>query len=353
MSTLADIFRPELRSLEPYRAASYEDGLLRLNANEVPWSSPGAEGLNRYPPVQPEALATQLAEYYGVARERLLVTRGSTEAIELLIRATCRPAQDAIIICPPTFGMYAHYAQVQGAGIAEVPLRADAGFALDVDAIRTAWTGRTKLAFLCSPNNPTGNVLATTDIAALCDTAGERGLVAVDAAYIEFAPTATELMALLDHYPQLVVLRTLSKALGLAGVRCGALIGSPTVVNALGCLMPPYAFSSPCTAAALTALAPAARGETEAQLAVIRQERERLADRLVALDSIRQVWPSDANFLLVEADDPDGLMDAAKAGGVLIRDFSYSPWTPGCLRITVGLPAQNEQLLAALEGVTT
>ncbi|UCG74128.1 MAG: histidinol-phosphate transaminase [Chromatiales bacterium] len=349
MNGLTALFRPELRSLQAYRAATYESGLLRLNANEVPWASAGAEGLNRYPPARPDTLTARLADHYGVGPERVLVTRGSSEAIELLVRAVCRPGQDDIVICPPTFGMYAHYAQVQGAGIVEVPLLADAGYTLDVSGVQHAWNERTRLAFLCSPNNPTGNVLAVDDIAALCDAVATRGLVVVDAAYAEFAPNNDALMALLDRYPQLVVLRTLSKALGLAGVRCGALLSSPDVVDMTGRILPPYAIPVPCETAVLAALEPAARAAAQAQLARIRHERERLSARLAALPGVRRVWPSDANFILLEARDAAALAAAAKAGGVLIRDFSDSAWTPGCLRITVGRPQDNDQLLAALE----
>ena len=349
MSVPVEIFRPELRSLSPYRAATYEAGLVRLNANEVPWASTGAEGLNRYPPVRPDALTSRLAEHYDVADDRLLVTRGSSEAIELLIRAVCRPAEDQVIVCPPTFGMYAHYAQVQGAGIVEVPLRAEAGFALDTAAIRNARNDHTRLLFLCSPNNPTGNSLGVQDVVELCAIMDGSGRVVVDAAYAEFADNTAELMGLLDRYPHLVILRTLSKALGLAGVRCGALLSSPEVADYVGRIMPPYAFSTPCAAAVMVALEPEARAAADAQLAGIRQERTRLAARLNEHPLISRVWPSDANFILIETPEPARLMAAAKAGGVLIRDFSDSPWTPGCIRITVGRTPENDQLLAALD----
>lgn len=349
MSIPADIFRPELRSLSPYRAATYEAGLVRLNANEVPWASDGAQGLNRYPPVRPDALTRRLASHYAVDDDRLLVTRGSSEAIELLIRAVCRPGRDKLVVCPPTFGMYAHYAQVQGAGIVEVPLRADTGFALDVAAIRAVWDEDTKLVFLCSPNNPTGNALDLDDIAELCTSLEGRGLVAVDAAYAEFAEHKNDLMGLLKRFPHLVILRTLSKALGLAGVRCGALISSAEVTDYVGRIMPPYAFSTPCETAVMRALQPDAQANADSRLAGIRQERARLAKRLAGHPGVLRVWPSDANFIMIEAARPDALMAAAKAGGVLIRDFSDSPWTPNCIRITVGEPQENDQLLTALE----
>jgi histidinol-phosphate aminotransferase len=217
-----------------------------------------------------------------------------------------------------------------------------------VDGVIAAWNDRTRLVFLCSPNNPTANALAAADIAAVCEATSQHGLVVVDAAYAEFAANTTELMALLGRYPQLAILRTLSKALGLAGVRCGALLGAPEVVALAGRILPPYAFSSPCAAAVLAALEPEANAVARVQQAELIGERERLSQALGELDCIRRVWPSDANFVLVEAVDAPAVMATARAGGVLIRDFSRSPWTPGCLRITVGLATQNNQLLAAL-----
>jgi len=346
---LEDIFRPELRSLKPYQAATYEAGMVRLNANETPFPGVDGAGLNRYPAVRPEALTKRLAAHYEVAAEALLVTRGSSDAIEVLIRATCRPGQDAILVCPPTFGMYAHYAQVQGAAIIKVPLLAAAGFGLDRAAITAALTPTTKLVFLCSPNNPTGNVLKLADVAALCQSLGETGLVVLDAAYAEFTADSQAFMSLLDEHPNFVMLRTLSKALGLAGVRCGSLIADPVVVDMLGRVLPPYSFPAPCEAAVLAAMEPEPLRAAAAQVDALKRERERMATALSNNPRFTRVWPSQANFLLVEASDARGVMAAAKAGGVLIRDFSRDPATPGCLRITIGNTAENDQLLAALE----
>ncbi len=350
MSALTQLFRDEIRNLKPYQAAQYADGFLRLNANETPWDASGdaAEtGLHRYPDERPLALAARLASLYGVAPEQCLVTRGSSEAIELVIRATCRPGQDDILICPPTFGMYAAYAQLQGAGVVSVPLNGEAGFALNNEPLAGAWTSRCRVLFLCSPNNPTGNSLSLESIGQAAADIGERGLVVIDGAYLEFAaedPT----QALLALGPNVIVLRTLSKALGLAGIRCGALLGDPEVVSLVTRLMPPYSVSSPCTAAAFEATTGPALDLRIQLINGLRDEKSRVSAALKQNPRIRKVWPSDANFVLVEADDAKALVARARDGGVLIRDFSRDPLTPGGVRITIGTPAQNDQLLAAV-----
>ena len=351
MSRLQTLFRPELISLQPYRAAEYAAGHLRLNANETPWRPTGdtsMAGLNRYPEVRPATLTARLAAHYRVANERLLVTRGSSEGIELLIRATCRTGLDDILICPPTFGMYSAYAQVQGAGIVEVPLKRDQGFALDLPAIEIAWRERCKLLFLCSPNNPTGNSIPAAQIGELCEWLDGRGLVIVDEAYQEFA-TSDSSSELLDRYPNLVVLRTLSKALGLAGVRCGATLADPAVIDMLSRVLPPYSLSTPCTDAVLAALDEAAARQSDIDNLVA--ERERVAEALAANPRIEKVWPSDANFLLVQAGDAGKLVSDARQAGVLIRDFSQNPYTPGCVRITISTQDENNRLLEAIAGL--
>lgn len=350
MTDIARLARPEILELQPYRAAHYAEGLVRLNANETPWPPPGDTsdpGINQYPEMRPLTLTHRLAELYRIDPGQLLVTRGSSEAIDLLVRCFCRPGMDDIVICPPTFGMYAMYAQVQDAGIVSVPLRASAGFEFDAGAIEAAWSERTKLAFVCSPNNPTGNRFPTDHIAALARGLSGRGIVVVDAAYVEFAdvdPTRE----LLDAFDNVVVLRTLSKAFGMAGIRCGAALGTPAIIDMLGSILPPYCYPTPCQDVALACLAPANRDAMSARVAAIRSERERVAARLAALTSVERVWPSEANFLLCRAAEPRRLIDAAKRAGFLIRDFSWDPFTPGCLRITIGSAEHNDRLLEAL-----
>lgn len=348
MNKAKDLARAEIRNLRPYRAAQYKTGLLRLNANETPWRPAGddsANGLNHYPEVRPFRLMESLGRYYAVDRNRLLVTRGSSEAIDLLVRCFCRPGEDDIVICPPTFGMYEVYAQIQGAGIVQVPLDTQQGYTLDLDGIEAAVSPRTKLLFVCSPNNPTGNLIATDRIDAACRAMDGTGIVVVDAAYVEFAESDPT-RELLDRHDNVVILRTLSKAFGLAGIRCGAVLAAPAIIDLIGCILPPYAYPTPCADAALAGLG--AREDLNERIATLRSERQRVTTTLESLPGVEQVLPSEANFVLVRASEPARLIAAAKDGGVLIRDFSWDPFTPNCLRITIGSSEQNDQLLEAL-----
>jgi len=354
MSAIIDLVRPEIRNLRPYRSARFETGLVRLNANETPWRPPGddsAGGLNHYPEPRPELLTRRLAAHYGVGPESLLVTRGSSEAIDVLIRCFCRAGRDEVVICPPTFGMYEVYAQVQGAAIRAVPLVAEHGFALDVEAIVDGWREGTRLVFVCSPNNPTGNRVPADRLSELAAGIAGRGLVVVDGAYTEFAdedPTT----ALLAESENIVVLRTLSKAAGLAAVRCGAALGHPVVIDHLNRILPPFSYPTPSQDAALACLDESFAAELRRRIGIVRTERERLAARLAARDDVRRVWRSETNFVLIEAADPKHFVAAAHQGGVLVRDFSWDNWLANAIRITVGTPEQNDQLLAALDGDT-
>jgi histidinol-phosphate aminotransferase len=350
MSAVLELIRPEIRRLKPYRSAQFEDGCVRLNANESPWRPPGdttARGLNWYPEPRPAGLQERLAAHYGVDPARLLVTRGSSEAIDVVIRGFCRPGTDRIVICPPTFGMYEVYAQVQAAAVRGVPLRREAGYALDVAGILGGWTPQDKLLFLCSPNNPTGNRIPDAQIRQLATALRGRGCIVLDAAYAEFSDDDASL-ELGAEFDNVVVLRTLSKAMSLAGVRCGALIGNPAVVDMLGCVLPPYTFPALCAEAVERCLDPASLRESRRRLDVLKSERARMATALAKVRGIRRVWPSAANFLLVEADNATALVATAKAARILLRDFSWDPWLPGCVRITIGTPEQNDRLLQAL-----
>ena len=351
--TVLDLIRPEIRTMRPYRSAQFAAGFARLNANENPWRPPGdstAAGLNWYPEPRPFELAAALAAHYGVAPDQVLVTRGSSEAIDVLIRGFCRAGQDEVVICPPTFGMYETYAQIQAASIRRVPLRREAGYSLDVARILAEWQASSRLVFVCTPNNPTGNSVPVAAIRDLAAGLRDRGVVVVDAAYAEFA-AADDTLGLLSEHDNVVVLRTLSKAMALAGVRCGALLANSDLAGLLSCVLPPYTFPTLCAEAVLRCLDPAQAGEWQRRIVEIKLERERLLPLLARISGIRRVWPSDANFILVEATDAPALVAAARAGGVLVRDFSWDPALPGSIRITVGTPAQNDQLLRAV-GVT-
>lgn len=350
MTRIVDLIRPEIRKMRPYRSAEFKAGFVRLNANENPWRPPGdttATGLNWYPEPRPFTLNESLAQHYGVAPTQLLVTRGSSEGIDIVIRSFCRAGRDEVVICPPTFGMYEAYAQVQAALICSVPLLREQGYALDIAKILGHWSDASRVLFLCSPNNPTGNSFPADQIRELCAALRDRGVVVVDAAYAEFAgsdPTR-ELLAEFDN---VVMLRTLSKGMALAGVRCGVLLATPPVTDLLSCILPPYTFPTVCVEAIQRCLEPAHAAERRRRVKLLQSERERLAIAFGALPGITRVWPSDANFLLLETPDPKRFVAAAKAGGVLIRDFSWDPYLPSCIRITVGNPDQNNQLLQAV-----
>ncbi|MBT8421731.1 MAG: histidinol-phosphate transaminase [Gammaproteobacteria bacterium] len=351
MGSVIELARPEIQQLVPYEAANYAEGLVLLNANETPWPAPGSPAeadLNHYPPEKPDALRAALAEYYGVTAEQTLVTRGSSEAIDLLIRCFCTAGQDSIVICPPTFGMYRVYADVQGAGVHEIPLLAEQGYALDADNIVRNWPDDAKVLFICSPNNPTGNRFETAEIDLIARLLSGRALVVVDAAYTEFgSDDPTHQLLNSTEFNNVVVLRTLSKAFGLAGARCGALLGPPELVRMAGCVMPPYALAKPVIEAVQACLTPAARDEIAERVSTLRAERERVAAALSAMPGVEQVYPSEANFLLVRVSDSKRFAELAMQGGVLVRNFGWQ--VPNCLRITIGNEAQNNQLIDSLK----
>ena len=352
MSWVASLARADIVALEPHSHAAWEPGLTRLHANELPWRMPGddsQEGLNRYPEPQPSALIERLAELYRSPPETLLLTRGSDEAIDLLVRAFCRAHEDAILICPPTFGMYATAARIQGSRVVSVPLEAEHGFALDAEALLEACASGLKLVFLCSPNNPTGNLLDAAAILRVAEALTGRALVVLDQAYVEFAGGAA---AEADLYPlprpaNLVILRTLSKAHGLAGARLGTLIADPEVVALLRKVIAPYAITQPTIELALRLLGPVHLAEMRRRIAEILTERERLKEAVAGLPRTIRVLPSDANFFLVRLEDPDWALARARAAGVLVRDVRGFAGLSDALRVTVGTREQNRRLLEA------
>jgi len=349
-SSPLQLAREDLLRLEPYRHAAWEPSLERLHANELPWRPLGdnsRSGLNRYPEPQPRQLCEKLAALYGVDKDQLLVGRGSDEGIDLLVRAFCRAGRDSVMISPPTFGMYAVAAHIQGAGIVDVPLRLDTDFTLDIGQILDRWREVVKIVFVCSPNNPTGTLFAASEIERLCVELDGKALVAVDEAYLEFAQSPG-VRGWLRRFPHLVVLRTLSKAFGLAGARCGTVLAHPDVIGLLRRMIPPYAIPSPTLEAALAALESPARVIAARRVEEILAERQRMASALTQSAAVQRVWPSAANFLLVRFREVDRVYAAARAGGLLVRDVRGHPDLADCLRLTIGTPEQNDRLLAAV-----
>lgn len=348
MSVL-DLARPDLLALSGYSSARLEagrDGIL-LNANESPWPLDHAAPLNRYPDPQPARLRARLAELYGVDAPRLLIGRGSDEMIDLLVRAFCRAGRDAIVVQPPTFGMYAVCVAVQGAAVRSVPLVRERGFAPDFDAVLAAVDAAVKLVFVCAPNNPTGGTPSRADVLALADALRGRALVVVDEAYVEFAD-APSLAPEAGSRDNLVVLRTLSKAHALAGARIGCLIAAAEIAELLRKIMPPYPLPTPCVEAAEAALCAKALARTGDHIAATKLERERLRVALTTIRGVREVFSSQANFLTVRFDDAGARYRQLLARGIVVRDVRRYPGLEDALRITVGSPEQNAALLAEL-----
>lgn len=346
--SILELARPEIRRLHAYEAAEQIDDTIRLNANEAPDAVTAfnfRRPLNRYPEVRPQRLARALAERFGCSPEQLLVTRGSSEAIDLVIRAFCRAGEDAVLVTSPSFSMYRHYAEVQGARLIEVPTFADRDFAIDVESILAACDDATRLIFLCSPNNPTGTTLPHDDLEKLLRQRSDRSAVVVDEAYVEFGENES-VTSLLGSHDNLLVLRTLSKALGFAGVRCGAAVGPVPVISMLSAVQAPYALATPVVECVEDALQGQELERARDAVARIVAERERMAKSLGQFGFVSKVWPSDANFLLVRFDDARRIMRHCAEHRVLLRHFGGD--LHDCIRITIGAPEENDTLLNAL-----
>ena len=351
MNGVLELARPELLALSPYIPGSYEPGFVRLNANESPWQAPGdptERGLNIYPPPRPEEITRKLADFYETTPDRVLVTRGTSEAIDVLIRGFCATGRDRILVCPPTFDMYRLYAGIQGAEVCQIPLirrdDAELDFAIDAGGILDAVRDGVKLVFFCSPNNPTGAVVERNSVKSICRDIDGRALVVIDEAYQEFSDTAS-LADLQSGYDNVVILRTLSKCVSLAGVRCGALLGAPELVEFLGKVLPPYTFPTPSIELVMAALENDSMQISQQRTALIRSERARLGAALSESPLVEQVWPSDANFVFLRATDGERFVDAARRSGVLVRAFLNDDALKDYVRVTVGRPEDNDRLL--------
>ena len=352
MSALA-LARPDLLAMAGYSSARMEadGGRIFLNANESPWPQDDATPLNRYPDPQPPRLRALLAELYGVDPAQLLIGRGSDEMIDLLVRGFCRSGIDAILVQPPTFGMYAVCAMVHGAAVRELPLRGGA-FMPDCDGVRaevaaSADVGPIKIVFACAPNNPTGGQPARSDLLRLARALRDRALLVVDEAYVEFAETGS-LAADVAGNPNLIVLRTLSKAHGLAAARIGSMIAAPEIVGLLRRIMPPYPVPTPCSDAAEAALAPDRLQRARQRIAMVRSERERLAQRLRTLPQVRSVLASQGNFIAVRFEDAGTRFAELLAAGIVVRDVRRYLGMEDALRISIGTPEENAAVLATL-----
>ncbi len=338
---LNDLFRKNIRDLAPYSTARDEyrgDIGVYLDANESPYEN----GCNRYPDPHQRLLKQRIAEIKGVPVERIFIGNGSDEAIDGVYRVFCEPRVHNAVSIAPSYGMYRVAADINDVEFRPVPL--EPGFRLDARKLLDATDENTRLVFLCSPNNPSGSLLDAEEVRTVLREF--PGIVAVDEAYIDFAGTES-LVRSLDEYPNLVVFQTFSKAWGMAGLRVGLAFAHPEIVDRMSRVKYPYNINGPTQTLLLERLADTSA--VEAQVRELVAEREKLRAALRELDAVREVWPSDANFLLVRVDDPRKTYDRLIAERVIVRDRSRIAGCEGCLRITVGTPDENRRVIEILK----
>jgi histidinol-phosphate aminotransferase len=339
---LLELARKEIQTLAPYSSArrEYAKPGIYLNANESPYTKAGS--INRYPHPQPQDLRELLSKLYQVKSQQILMTRGADEGIDLWIRTFCAAGKDAIMVCPPTYDMYAICAKIQHAGIISVPLLQEC-FALDLDHMLKAWTPQCKLIFLCSPNNPTGNMFSPESILYLCEHLKDKALIVVDEAYVEFSKTPS-MSQYLDKYDNLVILRTLSKAYGMAGARCGVVLAHEKLIALLEKVISPYPLASPVIDVILRELQEDNVQQITQQISTIKSERENLIAFLEKQSFVEKIWPSEANFILLKVKNATTLIDHCAQHDIIVRDRSSMLGLSNCVRISIGLPEENVQL---------
>ncbi len=341
---ITKLARKNIQALTPYLSARRIGGKgdIWLNANESPFI--GEHALNRYSECQPPELIKSYSDYCGLPADQILTSRGSDEGIDLLLRAFCEPSQDAILYCPPTYGMYSVSAQIQGVDEKIVPLTAH--WDLDIPTIENQ-LDNVKLIFICRPNNPTGNLIPEEQIKTLLALTTNKALVVIDEAYIDFC-TEKSLSGWINAYPNLVILRTLSKAFGLAGLRCGFLLAHAEIIQLLLKIIAPYPVPQPVSQLATMALSPVNLSRTKCQALELQANRAYLQAGLTLLPSIT-VFDSHGNFLLIHSPHSQVIFQALWENGIIIRQVAI----PNALRISVGSRDECEKILAFLRPLLT
>jgi histidinol-phosphate aminotransferase len=342
--SVQNLLRDNIKNLVAYSSARSEfngNASIFLDANENSIGSLVGGQYNRYPDPQQVQLKAELAKLKGVNPEQLFLGNGSDEAIDLLFRAFCDPSQDSVLYFPPTYGMYEIAARINNVVICEVPL--DSNFQIDVQAAINEIQPSTKIIFICSPNNPTGNLIASERIEFLLNHF--QGIVVVDEAYIDFSEKESW-VSKLNQYPNLVVLQTLSKAWGLAGLRIGMAIASPEIISVLNKIKYPYNISSAVQELAVNAIAQVAKKDE--WIRELNKERELLISKLEEIAFVNKVFPTDANFVLVRFLEANKIYEYLKTLGIITRNRSGITLCEGCLRITIGTKDENNQLIKAL-----
>ena len=356
-NNISDLARPTIRQLKPYLSArliTEQQNLndeIYLDANENPYlpypQDASTRYFNRYPEQQPKKIKKLLSTIYGINSNNLLITRGSGEAIDLLIRTFCEPKKDSIIICPPTFGLYEVYAQINDIKICSIPLLQNRQFQLDITAIiKEAQAKSVKLIFIPSPNAPMGHLMKQQDILDLCKNLSDKTIIVIDEAYIEFS--AKKSMArFLKRLPNLVILRTLSKGYAMAGLRIGSCIATPKLIILLSTVLAPYPLCVASTMAATKALQPRGLKLANKNIKRLINEREKLIEKLKKTPCVCKVYSSSANFVLFQTKDADDVINYCAEKGIIVR--SQTTQIANCVRVSIGTATENKKFLKILE----
>ena len=348
MFDLENLVRENIKNLTPYSSARKEfsgAAQIFLDANENSFGSPLAQNFNRYPDPLQTSIKEKIAEWNNVKPSEIFVGNGSDEAIDLLFRIFCRPQTDNVLICPPTYGMYEVSPEINDVKIKRANLTLD--FELDYERIKNSIDENTKLLFVCSPNNPSGNSFERENILRLVKDF--QGLVVVDEAYIHFSQEKS-LVSEINNFPNLVVLQTFSKAWGLAGLRVGLAFADEKTIKLFNRVKPPYNVSQIAQEAILQAMEN--KSQVKETIAEIVSEREKLIEKLNEFSFVTKIYPSDANFILVKSTDAERIYKFLLDEKIVVRNRSNVELCAGCLRITVGTSEENKALLNSLEKLT-
>ena len=337
--SIEQLVRPIIKEIIPYRSArdEFEDfdaEKIFLDANENPFEN----GFNRYPDPLQRKLKRTLADVKQVKSEQILLGNGSDEVLDLIFRTFCEPGEEEVLILPPTYGMYSVLAKLNNIIVKEVPLNKN--FEIEIDSVLEAVNQKTKIIFICSPNNPSGNAIPLDQIEQLLDRF--KGILVVDEAYIDFSEQKSAL-SILDQYPQLLVCQTFSKAYGLAGIRLGMCYANPLIINYFNKIKPPYNVNSLTQSRALAQLETSE--SIQNQVISLISERKKLEQELKQFDFVSKIYPSDANFLLVVVDDANKRYDQFLDAGVVLRNRSRLQGCNNALRVTVGTPEENTNFI--------
>ena len=343
---LESLVRENVKSMRPYSSARDEfnelnsEDMIFLDANENPFEN----GINRYPDPLQNQVKQKLTEIHKISQEQMLLGNGSDEVLDLIFRAFCEPNNDNIITLPPTYGMYQVLAEVNAIEVKEVLLNNN--FQPDVDTILNAVNANTKLLFLCSPNNPTGNSFSEEAVLTLLDKF--KGLIVIDEAYIDFSKQQSWLKRL-EEFPNLIITQTLSKAYGMAGIRLGICYASKEIISILNRIKPPYNVNQLTQQKAISRLSDLK--QIRHQIADILVERERLSDALKDISCVKTIYPSDANFILIKVDDATKRYNQLLEQNIVIRNRSKQHLCDNCLRLTIGTPIENKKLIEAFKSL--